>query len=794
MIFLNCLFLQDEKDSPTKGGRKKIRKVMSDKKVADETKAAAKAEEDRRQRVSDLQKKVGSTYSSSPTKCPMTTKLVLESNKEDEPLVAVNKHLIKKLKPHQVEAIQFMWSCCIESLKRLKKDEGSGCILAHCMGLGKTLSVVSFVHTVLAASEYTKMTTCLIVSPLNTVLNWRNECSMWLKEKDQLTVGFVYELSSVKDNHSRARYLREWIREGGIMIIGYEMYRNLTNTGRVRNKKLKKTFEETLVDPGPDLVVCDEGHILKNEQSAISQAMNKIKTKRRIILTGTPLQNNLNEYHCMVSFVKPRLLGTRKEFLNRFVNPITNGQCSDSTAHDVKVMKRRAHVLHEMLAGCVQRKDYSALTKYLPPKLEYVISVRLAPVQMTLYEKYLETVGQTGTVSAKGGRLFQDYQALSKIWTHPWVLKLSEIKQEAKVKYDDYEDEDEELSNDSFIDDSTSESSSSVDDNSDDDISLKDSDSDNSGKRTKNTRAKTKEKKKKNKNDSEWWAEYLKEEDKHRLELSGKLSLLFKILSMCEEIGDKVLVFSQSLLSLDIIEDFLDTIDKKWQEESNEKSEEEKLNTFGKSWTKGADYFRMDGSTSVALRQSWAEHFNDPENYRARLFIISTKAGGLGINLVGANRAIIFDASWNPSHDIQSIFRAYRFGQVKPVYIYRFLAQGTMEEKIYERQVTKQSLSQRVVDEHQIERHFTANDLQELYAFRPDRLDDPNRVEKTPILPKDTLLAELLKSEKDWIVTYHEHDSLLENKLGDALSEEERKSAWEEYETDKNRQPVVNRG
>lgn len=115
----------------------------------------------------------------------------------------------------------------------------------------------------------------------------------------------------------------------------------------------------------------------------------------------------------MVSFVKPNLLGTSKEFRNRFVNPITNGQCADSTAHDVKIMKRRAHILHEKLNGCVQRKDYSSLTKYLPPKHEYVIAVRLSPMQMSLYEKYLSLAG-FGTDAApranRGARLFADYQ------------------------------------------------------------------------------------------------------------------------------------------------------------------------------------------------------------------------------------------------------------------------------------------------------------------------------------------------------------------------------------------------
>jgi transcriptional regulator ATRX len=145
---------------------------------------------------------------------------------------------------------------------------------------------------------------------------------------------------------------------------------------------------------------------------------------------------------------------------------------------------------------------------------------------------------------------------------------------------------------------------------------------------------------------------------------------------------------------------------------------------------------------------------------------------------------IIFDASWNPVHDLQSIFRVYRFGQVKPVYIYRFLAQGTMEEKIYHRQVAKQSLALRVIDEHQLDRHFTSTELRELYIFDPDIYDEtkPKTVHN---LPPDPLLADLLKSCDKWISKYHQHDSLLENRLDEGLNEEERRNAWHEYEQEK---------
>lgn len=132
----------------------------------------------------------------------------------------------------------------------------------------------------------------------------------------------------------------------------------------------------------------------------------------------------------MVNFVKPNLLGTLKEFTNRFVNPIKNGQCSDSQPVDIRVMKQRAHVLHELVSGCVQRRDYRVLADTLPPKQEYVISFRLSPVQDKLYRLFLDQ--EKGCHGAKD--LFTTFSSLAKVWNHPWVLRLSEIREVEKAE------------------------------------------------------------------------------------------------------------------------------------------------------------------------------------------------------------------------------------------------------------------------------------------------------------------------------------------------------------------------
>ncbi|PIO62716.1 protein, SNF2 family [Teladorsagia circumcincta] len=553
-----------------KGGKgsRAPKTIMGKDKLQQETLEAEKAEKERRKRLEQKQKEfngielvegvdIAAALVGANKTVQKLKSVVVDPDKNGDPPIPVSVHpsLVRVLKPHQAQGVQFMYDSAFESTERLDEPGGGG-ILAHCMGLGKTLQIL--------------------------------------------------ELDSFKTYNDRHAALENWYNceVPSVMIIGYDMFRILTHDEdeakkkrgqprkppSKRNKrllKLQQQFREYLQDPGPDLVVCDEAHKLKNDESALSKTMVKIRTKRRICLTGTPLQNNLMEYHCMVSFVKPGLLGTKTEFANRFANIIMRGRVKDATPLEVKFMKRRCHVLFEHLKKVVDR------------------------------------------------------------------MLREELSEEEK-----------------FIDDDDSCSDSESDEDDDDDVIVT-----KPSKKKKGGRAQTDE------SDSDVVV---------------------------------LLVFSQSLESLSLIKRTLEFLDQtgQWFSDGHDavKAAGEKW-----GWKEGKDYMVIDGSVQSGKRDSVQVKFNNPMNLRARLMLISTRAGSLGTNMVAANRVIIFDACWNPSHDTQSLFRVYRFGQTKPVYIYRFIAQGTMEERIYKRQVTKESTSMRVVDEAQIQRHYDGHDLEELY-------------------------------------------------------------------------------
>jgi RAD54-like protein 2 len=195
---------------------------------------------------------------------------------------------------------------------------------------------------------------------------------------------------------------------------------------------LFKETEKALISPC--LVVCDEGHRIKNSSANIAKTLQQIKTKRRIVLTGYPLQNNLIEYWCMVNFVRPAYLGTKSEFCNMFERPITNGQCNDSTKEDVRLMRMRAHVLHSLLEGFVQRRGHDVFINSLPKKQEFVILLKMTPVQKKLYLAFMETIGAMN--SCEKLNPLRTFAMCCKIWNHPDVLYKFNLNKDADLDLD----------------------------------------------------------------------------------------------------------------------------------------------------------------------------------------------------------------------------------------------------------------------------------------------------------------------------------------------------------------------
>lgn len=151
------------------------------------------------------------------------------------------------------------------------------------------------------------------------------------------------------------------------------------------------------------------------------------------------------------------------------------------------------------------------------------------------------------------------------------------------------------------------------------------------------------------------------------------MEILFTIIRESIALGDRLLVFSQSLITLDLIEQFL---------QSNQ------VPGDTVNWNRNTSYYRLDGSTSALEREKLINEFNS--NPKIHLFLVSTRAGSLGINLIGANRVVVLDASWNPCHDTQAVCRVYRYGQQKPCFVYRLVVDNCLEKKIYDRQINKQ--------------------------------------------------------------------------------------------------------
>lgn len=266
----------------------------------------------------------------------------------------------------------------------------------------------------------------------------------------------------------------------------------------------------------------------------------------------------------------------------------------------------------------------------------------------------------------------------------------------------------------------------------------------------------------------DWATELMKDYVPNLVENSSKLVVFFSILEESTKKGDRLLLFSQSLLTLNILEKFL---------------QQNKVPLTENNWAKNVNYFRLDGSTPALEREKLINEFNSNEN--VKLFLVSTKAGSLGINLVGANRVIVFDASWNPCHDQQAVCRVYRYGQVKRCIIYRIVADNCLEKRIYDRQINKQGMADRIIDECNPDAHLSIKEVTSLCYEQGEDPEIENFAHRKAEFTDEVVQTILTNHSTALTRVPFQHESLLVDRKEKKLSQAEKRLAQRGYEMEK---------
>ncbi|KAK7753462.1 DNA repair protein rhp26 [Diatrype stigma] len=488
-----------------------------------------------------------------------------------------------------------------------------GGIIGDEMGLGKTVQLISFV----AALHYSKMLNkpVIVVAPATVLKQWVNEFHRWWPP---LRVSILHSSGSGMLN----------VRDEG-MIEDEDLSWDKRQEVRKVNKSAKKivdrvvkhghvlvttyaglqTYDNILIPVEWGYAVLDEGHKIRNPNTAITIYCKELRTQNRVILSGTPMQNNLMELWSLFDFIFPMRLGTLVDFRNQFEIPIRLGGYANATNLQIMTAQKCAETLKDTISPYLLQRLKVDVAADLPKKSEQVLFCKLTRPQQDAYELFLNSDEMSAIINRTRQSLY-GIDILRKICNHPDLL-------DPRLKH---------------------------------------------------------------KVGHKWGA----------ANKSGKMQVVKALLQMWKRFGHKTLLFSQGVQMLDILESFVRRLD-------------------------GIKYLRMDGGTAIKDRQTLVDQFNnDPD---LDLFLLTTKVGGLGVNLTGANRVIIFDPDWNPSTDVQARERAWRLGQKKEVTIYRLMTAGTIEEKIYHRQIFKQFLSNKVLKDPKQRTTFQLHDLHDLFTL-----------------------------------------------------------------------------
>lgn len=339
--------------------------------------------------------------------------------------VVIDPRLAKVLRPHQVEGVKFLYRCTTGLLD----ESARGCIMADEMGLGKTLQCIALMWTLLKQSPDAGKPTiqkCVIACPSSLVRNWANELVKWLGP--EAVTPFAIDGKATKVELTQQ--MKQWAIASGrsvtrpVLIVSYETLR--LNC-------------EGLGDTRIGLLLCDEGHRLKNGESQTFTALNGLNVDRRVILSGTPIQNDLTEYFSLLNFANPNYLGTRNDFRKKFELPILRGR--DAAGSDIDRQKGDAAVT-ELLAlvnKFIIRRTNDILSKYLPVKYEHVVFCNMAPFQMDLYNHFIQSPDIRSLLRGKGSQPLKAIGILKKLCNHPDLLDLAtDLPGSEKFWPDDY--------------------------------------------------------------------------------------------------------------------------------------------------------------------------------------------------------------------------------------------------------------------------------------------------------------------------------------------------------------------
>eukprot|EP00911_Craspedida_sp_UC1_P002987 UC1_evm1s2183 len=537
--------------------------------------------------------------------------------------VVVDPHLSKHLRPHQREGVGFLYECVMN----MRNYSGTGAVLADEMGLGKTLQCIALVWTLLKQGPWEGRPTvrrALVVCPSSLVKNWSREFDKWLGQERIRTYRADKDKTLVGWAQGSARHCP-------VAIISYEQL-------------LRQSAKATSLPI--DLIICDEGHRLKNTSSKIVRALMQLPCRRRVILTGTPVQNNLQEFYAIMEFVNPGVLGSQQTFRSVYEKAILRSREPGATPADVDLGQSRGAELARLVALFCLRRTAEVNRKYLPPKSDYVVFCQPTEAQLRAYQALIgsRVLKRCFTSSGGGGGSSDSphlrcVDALKKLCNSLALMEepvsTAAARRDAETLYHSL-------------------------------VPLR---------------------------PEGGWVPGLADS-------SGKLLVLVEMLRAMrvDPSQERVVIVSNSTKCLREIALLCEAEDFPYQ--------------------------LLQGSTPPKKRLEMVTRFNKNHGQQF-IFLLSSKAGGTGLNIVGASRLILFDSDWNPANDEQAMARVWRPGQTRHVGIYRLLTTGTIEEKIYQRQITKQGLSDAIEDVRGAARKtqkngFTKEELRDIFSLRQD--------------------------------------------------------------------------